>query len=258
MSQISNALWLNVSPPLQRFDRPLLKAIAQHTPIAQWVYSQTPDEPVSLEVALVLLHDYLKQHNRPIHLLGHSTGGLLGLLYAQRYPERVRTLTLLAVGVNPAVDWQAHYYTQRRFLPCDQRTLLRQMVYGLLGCPAKDMTETLIQLLQQDLYHSLSPHHLGRSLSLSPISVKVPLLVCGSMDDIVIDPNQIQRWQDHFQHTSSRLWLCSSGRYFFHYFHPQNVVEQITQFWDETSCSKNASLMNQQSHQASTRRNIWR
>jgi|GEM_PF-2838428 len=72
--------------------------------------------PTSLDAALVLLHDYLKEGDRPLHLLGHSTGGLLGLLYAHRYPERVRSLTLLSVGVHPAIDWQAHYYIQRQML----------------------------------------------------------------------------------------------------------------------------------------------
>jgi pimeloyl-ACP methyl ester carboxylesterase len=231
MSQLPDALWINVSPPLQGFDRPLLKALSQHISIAQWEYAQTPDEPNSLETALVLLHDYLKHHNRPIHLLGHSTGGLLGLLYARQHPERVRSLTLLSVGANPAVDWQAHYYTQRRLLPCDQQTILRQMVYGLLGYPPKDTTKTLIKLLEQDLYQSLSPHSLVRSMSLLPISVEIPLLVCGSVDDTVVDPNQLRGWQQYFHHSTSRLWVCPGGRYFFHYFYPQQVSEQITQFW---------------------------
>jgi pimeloyl-ACP methyl ester carboxylesterase len=188
-------------------------------------------------VALVLLHDYLKQRDRPIHLLGHGTAGLLALLYTQQYPERVRSLTLLSVGVNPAIYWQAHYYTQRRLLPCSQQVLLKQMVYGLLGCPAKDTTETVMQLLEQDLYQSLSPHHLGRSLSLPPIPVQVPLLVCGSIDDIVITPNQLRGWRDHWQHPASRLWVCSGGRYFFHYFYPQQVAEQIMIFWNCTLAS---------------------
>jgi pimeloyl-ACP methyl ester carboxylesterase len=240
MSQIANALWLNVSPPLQGFDRPLLKNLAQHTSIAQWQYSQTPDEPPSLDTALTLLHDYLKHHNRPIHLLGHSTSGLLGLLYARQHPERVRSLTLFSVGVNPAVDWQAQYYAQRRLLPCDQRTILQQMAYGLLGCPLKDTTETMIKLLEQDLYQSLSPHSLMRSMNLLPISVEVPLLVCGSVDDIVIDPNQLRGWQQHFSHAASRLWVCPGGRYFFHYFYPQQAREQIVQFWDSILFSKDA------------------
>lgn len=232
MSQLLDALWINVNPPLQGFDRPLLKTLSQHASIARWEYAQTPDEPNSLETALVLLHDYLEHHRQPIHLLGHSTGGLLGLLYARQYPERVRSLTLLSVGVNPTIDWQTQYYAQRRLLPCDQQTILRQMVYGLLGCPPKDTTETLINLLEQDLYQSLSPHSLVRSMSLLPISVKVPLLVCGSVDDAVIDPNQLRGWQRHFHHSASRLWVCSGGRHFFHYFYSQQVSEQIVQFWN--------------------------
>ncbi len=240
MSEIADAVWLNVSPALQGFDRPLLKTLAQSVSVAQWEYSQSLDEAPSLDTALVLLHDYLKQHDRPIHLLGHSTGGLLGLLYARQYPKRVRSLTLLSVGVNPATNWQSHYYVQRRLLPCDQQTLLRQMVYGLLGYSSKDITQTLIKLLEQDLYQSLSPHSLVRSLSLLPVSVEIPLLVCGSVDDTVIDPNQLQGWQQYLHHSASRLWVCPRGRYFFHYFYSQQVSEQITQFWNTADLCQSA------------------
>lgn len=233
MTTIANALWLNVSPAFQGFDRPLQQELTHHTSIAQWEYRQTLDEPVCLETALVLLHDYLKHHHQPVHLLGHSTAGLLGLLYARQYPERVKSLTLLSVGANPAVDWQAHYYAQRRLLPCDQQTILRRMVYGLLGCPPRDRMENLARVLEQDLYQSLSPHHLLRTMSLLPIAVKVPLLVCGSVDDTVIDPNQLRNWQQHFLHPDSRLWVCPGGRYFFHYFYAHQVSEQIIKFWDK-------------------------
>lgn len=240
MSQIADALWLNVNPPFQGFDRPLLKALSQHTSIAQWEYSQTLDEPPSLETALALLHDYLKHSSRPVHLLGHSTGGLLGLLYARQHPEQVRSLTLLSVGVNPAVDWQTQYFAQRRLLPCDQQTILRQMVCSLLGCPPKNTAERLVKLLEQDLYQSLSPHSLVKSMSLLPIAVEVPLLVCGSVDDMVIDPNQLRGWQQHFNHAASRLWVCPGGRYFFHCFYPQEVSEQIGQFWNSLASSQHS------------------
>lgn len=242
MSQLPDALWLNVSPALQGFDRPLVKHLSQHTSMAQWEYSQTPDEPTSLETALVLLHDYLKHHDCPIHLLGHSTGGLLALLYASQYPERVRSLTLLSVGVHPAVDWQAHYYVRRRVLPCGQQKLLRQIVYDLFGCPPKNTTDAVVRLLEQDLYQSLSPHHLFRQVNLLPISVSVPLLVCGSVDDVVIDPNQLRGWQQYFNKSISRLWVCPGGRYFFHYFYPQSVSQQIVSFWDSIRLESDFSM----------------
>jgi pimeloyl-ACP methyl ester carboxylesterase len=222
MTQISDALWLNVSPALQKLGT-----------IAQWGYRQTADEPTSLDVALALLDEYLSECNRPMHLLGHGTAGLLGLLYTQRYPQRVRSLTLLSVGVNPAVNWQSYYYTQRRLLPYDQQTILQRMVCGLLGYHPRDTANFLVRLLAQDLYQSLSPHHLGRSLELLPIAVDVPLLVCGSVDDIVIDLQQLRGWQQHFRSEASRLWVCPGGRHFFHSAYPQLVSEQIRTFWRE-------------------------
>lgn len=72
MSNLTEVLCLSASPHLQVFDRPLLESLAQHTPIAQWHYQQTPDEPCSLDIALVLLHDYLQHRHQPIHLIGHG------------------------------------------------------------------------------------------------------------------------------------------------------------------------------------------
>lgn len=120
VSSSPDILWLNTSPSLQCFDRPLLRYLCRQGLVGKWEYRQSQDEPCSLDIALVLLHDYLKSQNQPVHLIGHSTAGLLGLLYARQHPERVRSLTLLAVGANPAVDWQAHYYIQRQLVECDR------------------------------------------------------------------------------------------------------------------------------------------
>lgn len=142
-THLPTVLCLSASPHLQAFDRPLLQVLAKQVSIAQWEYQQTPDEPCSLEIALVLLHDYLKQHNRPIDLIGHGISGLLALLYAQRHPKRVRSLTLVSVGVYPAVDWQAHYYAQRQLLPCSRQVLLTRMVDLLFGYSTQPITRAL-------------------------------------------------------------------------------------------------------------------
>lgn len=232
MSNLPDVLYLSASPSLQVFNRPLLRSLAQDLAVACWEYQQTADEPCSLDPALVLLHDYLKHRDRPIHLIGHGVSGLLALLYTQRHPERVRSLTLLSVGVYPAVDWQAHYYVQRNLLPCSREMILTRMVNTLFGDSSRSMTEAIVKVLEQDLDHSLSPHSLVKQVKLPPIQVSVPMLVCGSVDDVVIDPHQLRSWQQYFsQGSESQIWVCPGGRYFFHYFYSQQVKEAMLHFW---------------------------
>ena len=237
---LPDVLWLSVSPALRQFDRPLLQKLSQSQSVARWEYSQTLDEPNSFDAALVLLHDYLKQRSHPIHLIGHSTSGLLGLLYARQHPERVKSLTLLSVGVHPAVDWQAHYYAQAQFLNCSRLMLLTQMVHNLLGRQPQSMTQAWVKVLDRDLLTSLSPHTLFQRMSIPPAHVSIPLMVCGGSDDIIIDPMLFQGWRDWMK-AGDRLWLCPRDEYFFHYNQSELTGEQILSFWSSLQTPNNLS-----------------
>lgn len=225
-----DSLWLTVSPSFHRLDQHLLNNLASHSQIRCWSYTQTPDEPSSLAVALTLLHDYIKQCDRPLHLLGHSTGGLLGLLYARKFPQRVKSLTLLAVGVNPAIDWKAHYYTQLERLPCCRTILLSQMVTVLFGQQPRHLLKMWIEVLERDLVQSLSLHSLVERFSLYPQDAPVPMLVCGSEDDAIVDPIQLRAWQPWLK-PGDRLWVTAGGRHFFHNDYAHTVAREILNFW---------------------------
>lgn len=227
MAITPDVLWLSTSPSLQCFNRPLLCHLSHHLTVAQWEYCQTQDEPSSLDTALSLLHEYMQSCD-PIHLIGHSTSGLLALLYARRYPEKVKSLTLLAVGADPAIDWQAHYYNHRCVI--SRQRVLTSMAYNLFGSHEPCAIKSLIKRLQQDLDCSLSPHSLLQRVSLPASGVPVPLLVCGGTDDIIVETTDLQAWRSHFK-ASDRLWLCPQGKHFFHYFQFQLVAEQILNFW---------------------------
>ncbi len=227
-----DALWLNVSLSFERFDHKLLGCLARHLEVAQWAYRQTSDEPCSLDIAVTLLHDYLKGHNRPIHLLGHGTAGLVGLLYARQNPHRVKSLTLLSVGVNPMVDWQSHYYTQLEKLPYSRQEVLTQMAHSLFGHTSRPLVSGWVNLLEQDLIHTVSPHSLLKRGSLCPSGTEVPLLVCGGEEDRVVTPPQIQGWQPWLKQ-GDRAVLCP-GRHFFHATSPRLVARQILDFWGIT------------------------
>jgi pimeloyl-ACP methyl ester carboxylesterase len=237
MFQFPDALCLNVSPSLQVFDRPLLKVLSRHLTVGQWEYSQTQDEPMSIEIALELLDDYLSQGDRPVHLLGHGTGGLLGLLYARRHPETVRSLTLLSVGVDPAVDWQSCYYNQLQCLPYSRSAILTRTVHEIFGCQSPTIVQQIRRRFDRALSQSLSLHTLYQQGQFFPGGVPVPLLVCGSENDVILESSLLQGWQPWFK-DGDRLWQSPEGGHFFHYFYPQPVGEQITQFWDEQVTGK--------------------
>jgi pimeloyl-ACP methyl ester carboxylesterase len=242
MSRQPDVLWLNTNPSLTRFHRLLIRYLAKQVVISEWEYQQSPDEPSSLDIALVLLQDYLKGLDRPIHLVGHGTGGLLGLLYGRKYPHRVKSLTLLGVGCHPAVDWQAHYYVLRQHLPCSQERILAQMARGLFGYQSPGIMKGLINILEQDLLSSPSPHSLYQRVSIEPGGVEMPLLVCGSEDDIIVDPNALKGWQPWLK-PSDRIWLSPQGHHFFHYFHSQTVGRQLMKFWQKQPQVKELSGM---------------
>jgi len=233
-SNTPDALWVNVSAGFQCFDRRFLDHLAHFSEVSHWAYAQTVDEPCSLEIAVTLLHDYIKKCDRPLHLMGHGTGGLLALLYARRFPQRVKSLTLLGVGVNPAVDWQAHYYAQLELLHCKRSLVLAQMAYALFGNLPQPAVQRLVHMLKQDLAQSPSPHSLFKRVSICPEGVLVPLLVCGGGEDAIVDPTQIEAWRSWLK-PEDRLWLCPGGRHFFQASHPHGVAHQILNFWGISS-----------------------
>ncbi len=230
MSHLPDVLCLSTSEALRCFDRPLLRSLAPHASVSQWEYSQNEDEPSSLDTALVLLHDYLKPRSQPVHLIGHGTNGLLGIMYARQYPERVRSLTLLSVGVYPMIDWKVQYYFNRSFLGCGRQALLAQMAINMFGHRERYWLSGIVDILEKDLNFSISPHSLFDQAHLSPAQVSVPLMICGSKDDAIVDINSMREWQSYFKE-GDRLYECPEGRHFFHYFYPQDVGEQILSFW---------------------------
>lgn len=230
---MSQPLWLSVSPALNRFDQRLIRHLAQRGGLRHWAYNQTPDEPCNIQIAVLLLHDFLKQQAQPVNLVGHGLSGLVGLIYAQEYPERVRSLALLSVGSHPGVTWHAHYYALRNVLPCSRSQVLAQMAHLLFGYQGASYTAALGNVLQQDLDASLTLHSLVNRPTL-PLSMttSVPLFVGQGAQDGMVDPPQQYPWQDVLK-SGDRHWVCPGGRHFFHHTYPQLVATALSQFWQQ-------------------------
>lgn len=227
---LATPVWINANPSFKHFDGRIVRYLSNRVPIAYWEYHQEQDEASSLEIALTLLHDYLKSQSQPIDLIGHGTGGLLGLLYARKFPHKVKSLTILGVGCNPAIDWQAHYYQMRKLLPCSQEILLSRMIQMMFGPQDITNVRNLIKILQKDLYTAPSSHSLYQLDQVSSGGVSMPMMVCGSDDDGIVDRPALQRWADHLK-DGDVLWVSPMGHHFFHYFFPQHTGRQIIKFW---------------------------
>ena len=223
-------VWINANPSFKRFDGRIVRYLSQQVPIAYWEYHQTLDEASSLDIALTLLHDYLKSKSELINLVGHGTGGLLGLLYARRYPHRVKSLTLLGVGCSPAIDWQSHYYQMRKLLPCSQEMLLARMVQMMFGHQDRTNVLNLIEILQQDLYTAPTAHSLYQMDRIKSGGVSMPMMICGSENDGIVDFSALQRWSDYLK-DGDVLRISPWGHHFFHYFFPEYTGRKIIKFW---------------------------
>ncbi|MDJ0569801.1 MAG: alpha/beta fold hydrolase [Pleurocapsa sp. MO_192.B19] len=227
-------VWINANPSFKHFDSRIVRYLSRQVPVAYWEYCQELDEPSCLSIALTLLHDYLKSKSRPIDLIGHGTGGLLGLLYAREYPHKVKSLTLLGVGFNPVVDWQAHYYQMRKLFPCSQEMLLARMVQMMFGHQDRTNTQSLIKILKQDLSTAPSSHSLYQLDRVSSGGTSTPLMICGSENDGIVDLPALQRWSDSLKE-GDILWTSLSGHHFFHYFFPEQVGRQVIKFWHQVN-----------------------
>lgn len=225
-----DVLWLNASSGLKHFDQPLLQLLAPHLAVAQWEYKQSQDEASSLDQAVTLLHNYLNGLQHPVHLVGHGIYGVLGLIYARRYPEWVRSLTLLAVAAQPAATWHAHYYVQRQLIACSRQQLLACTARSLFGRQSPHAAKALVASLSHDLEEAPSPHSLFKLATLPKGGVTMPLLVCGSKNDPIVHSLTLQEWLAYFK-ANDILWQCPDGYHFFHYFQPQLVSEQLLRFW---------------------------
>ncbi|MBW4555829.1 MAG: alpha/beta hydrolase [Trichormus sp. ATA11-4-KO1] len=231
MSDSFDVLWLNTSPVLKRFDQPLLQYLSGYMQIAQWEYQQTKDEASSIDQAVRLLHEFLESYPDSVHLAGHGMSGAIALTFARRYPKKVRSLTLLAVASQPANTWHAHYYFQRQLFTISREQVLANSVRSLFGKQPPHTTKKLMSALDKDLEQSPSPHSLFKLVYLPKSGVSMPMMVCGSKTDPIVNPPALQDWH-HWLKPEDRMWEFAQGYHFFHYFHPQEVGEQILNFWE--------------------------
>ncbi|MBE9207659.1 alpha/beta fold hydrolase [Nostoc sp. LEGE 06077] len=230
MSDELDVVWISSSPVLQRFDKPLLQYISQYANVSQWEYRPGKDEGASINEAVDLLDEFLSEYAYPVNLAGHGAGGAIALTYARRYPEKVRSLIILAVAPQAANTWHVHYYLQRQFFPISREQVLANSVRHLFGEQPHNTTKKLIAVLNRDLDQTPLSHSLFKLIELPQGGVSMPMMICGSKNDPIVNSSVLKKWLNNLK-PEDDLWEFSKGHHFFHYFYPQPVGEQMLKFW---------------------------
>jgi pimeloyl-ACP methyl ester carboxylesterase len=226
-------LWVSASPSLKYFHRRLLNNLAKVVKIEFWEYYQTLDEGSSIDGTIGLLKEYLAQSDDPLHLIGHGIGGVVALGYARKYPAKVKSLTLLSVAVQPEIDWHSYYYDRLQSFPCDRNYLLRSIAIDLFPGICSTRIQDLAERLEQDLVEAPADRSLFRSNILPEGGVEMPLMICGSQNDPVINSPIFYGWNNYSKPTD-KIWRVPTGGHFFHHFYSELVSYQIQQFWQKS------------------------
>lgn len=236
-------LWISTSPSLQCFHRRILGVLDQEFPLKYWEYSQTPDEPGSLEIALNLLHAFIETSDRPLHIIGHGLGGTLALNYARRYPSRVASVVLISVAAQPAITWQTYYYQQLAMISCRRDVILQLVAGWISGISCPRYVQHLAERLDRDLLEAPSATSLiKREAPLCQGGIPQPLLVCGAVDDPVVMGGIFSEWLHYLKH-GDQFWHLPAGGHFFHHQHAETVGIRIRDFWRQITAQSLPCLL---------------
>ncbi|MEM1393501.1 MAG: alpha/beta hydrolase [Cyanobacteria bacterium P01_H01_bin.150] len=230
MSNYGEAIWVSGSPSLRGLSTPLINKLAEYTNISGWEYIQSIDEPACMDTAVELLHSYLKTKDAPINLIGHGIGGTISLMLARKYPEFVKSLTLLSVAAQPAKTWHVNYYQQRDIYTLSKTEALLNTLHNVFRNKYPCCLRNLIDNFYRDLENLPLMHSLLKLENLPLEGVSMPLMVCGGQIDMILGYPDFHAWKKYLK-PEDTLWKCPQGGHFFHYFYPEIVTHQILHFW---------------------------
>lgn len=114
----------------------------------------------------------------------------------------------------------------RKLLPCSQEMLLARMVKMMFGHQNSKNVIDLIKILKQDLFTSPTTHSLYQLDRVDCGGVSMPLMICGSENDGIVDRFALDRWTSYLK-DDDVLWINAQGHHFFHYFFPEQTGRQI-------------------------------
>ena len=90
-------LWIDLQPTLHCLNKRVAQLLSRTFSVQRWSFQHDLDESCSVATVHDLLRQTLVASPEPMHLVGHGISGTVACLFAEKYPDLVKSLTLLSV-----------------------------------------------------------------------------------------------------------------------------------------------------------------
>ena len=226
----SKILWLDLQPSLYCLNKRIAQNLSIKRQVRRWSFQHDLDECCTEETVYRLLDETLKNDHNKYHIIGHGLSGSLACKFAQKRPERFRSLILLSVDTLTSNHWSSHYLKIRSQLPCSRAQTLSHLSSLLFhqsnARAAAAFPCLLAKCLDTDFIQgSIVNQQTTKNLH----APEVPTFVLNGEFDFVVDSNAHDRWSETLK-SGDRYVCMKKGRHFFQFDQAQQVADLIIAF----------------------------
>ena len=226
----SKLLWIDLQPSLHCLFKRTILSLGQRFEVKRWSFEHDLDESCDVDVVHSLLRQTIDKSADPVHLVGHGLSGTIAFLYAQKFPKRISSVSLLSVDILSSNQWTSHYQSMRSQLPCSRINILSHLSRLLINVHTDHAQIIIRGLLEKCLDNDFVQGSIIQKPKIDNLSrINMPTLVINGEDDFVVDRSSYQRWCQHLK-PGDCYQKMKNGRHFFPFSEWRETSEMIESF----------------------------
>ena len=223
-------LWIDLQPSLYCLFKRTAQTLDQHFEVKRWSFEHDLDESCDVDIVHSLLRQTIEDSSTQVHLIGHGISGTIAYLYAQKYPERILSVSVLSVDTHSTNQWTSHYQSMRSQLPCSRYHILSHLSSLLVDSSSEQIGNIVMRLLARCLDNDFVYGSIIKSQKIENINkANVPILVINGEKDFVVDKQSHDRWKNILK-PGDCYQQISDGRHFFPFTEWRKTSKMIESF----------------------------
>ena len=226
----SQILWIDLQPSLYCLFKRTAQTLGQNFKVKRWAFEHDLDESCDVEVVHSLLRQTIENSSTPVHLIGHGISGTIAYLYAQKYPKKILSVSVLSVDTYSTNQWTSHYQSMRSQLPCSRFQILSHLSRLLVDSQTEQVGLIVTRLLAKCLDNDFVYGSIVKSQTIMNLNkAEVPILVINGEKDFVVDEQSHNRWRQYLK-PGDCYQKVTNGRHFFPFTEWSQTAKMIESF----------------------------